>query len=382
MTGNLREGSPGTKLGDESTERCVKPAVGSSEAAETRAVQAPDSNGDLFLGREQHEAAAIYPLMQDEAFDGLCESLREIGLADPIVLHDGKVLEGRNRCRAIERLRAEGCEVEVQFVEWKPKGDETPHDYVVAVNSNRRHLTPDQQAAAACKYLPFLREQSGKRQAETRFKAGSQAVAKKSESPQKRDSRAKNANSTAGQLAAKFGISQHMANQAVALEKAVSKGKLPPAAIDEVLNGTKISKVLARVEAERSPPTPRVSQTRQPLGIHLDDEALATRQQEFAGTPLDPAALWGKPAPKAAECVDSASSGDLDRPRLFSVDDLEEEVQRRWAEFLDGFPAGYVPRVEEIVAGILKPKRSSTTSSGPRRRCSKRAAAETGSSDA
>lgn len=332
MPENLREGSPGTKPGDVSMEAHVEPVIGTGEAPEPMSVQAPDSERVLFLGREQHDAAAMYPLMRDEVFDGLCESLREIGLADAIVLHDGKVLEGRNRCRAIERLRAEGYEIEPRFVEWKPKGDETPHDYVVAVNSNRRHLTPDQQAAAACKYLPVLRQQSGKRQAATRFKAGHQAAAKKSESPQKRDSRAKNANSAAGQLAVKFGISQHMANQAVALEKAVSKGKLPPAAIEEVLNGVKISKVLARVEEDKSPPTPRARHTSQPLGIHADNKVSATLRQEFAGTPLDPTKLWGKPVAAQPEPSSPSESANetVAAPQMSAAYDLRAEVRKAW----------------------------------------------------
>jgi hypothetical protein len=386
MSENVRESHTETKnvvrlLADEQSQPGVN-----AESRSNQPQRSKDAGQELFLGYEQHEAAGMYPLMQDEAFDGLCESLREIGLADPIVLHAGKVLEGRNRCRAIERLKAEGCEIEARFLEWEPKGDETPYDYVVAVNSNRRHLTPDQQAAAACKYLPHLREQSGKRQAATRFKAGrsvaAEAAAKNSEPPLKRDSRAKNASSTAGQLAAKFGISQHMANQAVALEKAVAKGQLPPSAVEEVLNGTKISKVLARVvEKERTPIT-RNSQPRKRVGDETGVEAVATPWHKSQGTPLDPTNLWGKPSPKKATPVETEPVDDEEQPRMFSISDIEEEVSQRWEEFLRGFPGGYVPRVKQIVAGILHLPDLETTPRGPRGRGSKKNGKKTVSSEA
>jgi len=358
MTVNLRDETLETKPTDPTHAGGGKATSVADGPATEGAAESPDSSPVLFLGLQEHEAAAIYPLMHAEALEGLCETLRKVGLIEAIVLHDGKVLEGRNRCRAIERLQAEGCEIEPRFKDWEPKGDETPYDYVIAVNSNRRHLTPDQQAAAACKYLPVLREQSDKRQAETRFKAGhsagSQAVAKKSESPQKRDSRTKNANTTAGQLAAKFGISQHMANQAVALEKAVAKGKLPPAAIEEVLNGTKISKVLARVEEDKSAPTPRASRTRQALGIHSDGEASAKPRNESAGTPLDPASLWGKPSPARPSPATDDSVEDSTPPTPRSGDDLHEVFVKAWAAFCDEFDDAEIPPVFDLVMRKIK----------------------------
>ena len=54
-----------------------------------------------------HPAAEIFPLMSDEEFKGLVADIQEHGLREPIVLHDGKVLDGRNRVRACEELGIE-----------------------------------------------------------------------------------------------------------------------------------------------------------------------------------------------------------------------------------------------------------------------------------
>jgi len=44
-----------------------------------------------------HEAANIFPMMSDAELDDLTESIRANGQRHPILLYEGKILDGRNR---------------------------------------------------------------------------------------------------------------------------------------------------------------------------------------------------------------------------------------------------------------------------------------------
>jgi len=63
------------------------------------------------------------------------------GLLQPIVLHEGKILDGRNRYRACQHAG-----VEPRFEEWR---DESPTAYVLSLNLHLRHLADSHRAAIA-----------------------------------------------------------------------------------------------------------------------------------------------------------------------------------------------------------------------------------------
>jgi ParB family chromosome partitioning protein len=91
---------------------------------------------------EIHPACALFPMMDADALEKLAEDIRAHGLRHPVILHDGKVLDGRNRLEACGRAG-----VAPDFEEWAGDGD--PVEWVVSTNLHRRHLSTSQRAMVA-----------------------------------------------------------------------------------------------------------------------------------------------------------------------------------------------------------------------------------------
>ena len=92
---------------------------------------------------EPHPLADIFPMMSPKDLAALADDVATRGLRDPTILHDGKILDGRNRYQACIRAG-----VEQRFEEFD--GDD-PLAFVVSSNLHRRHLTDDQRAVIAAK---------------------------------------------------------------------------------------------------------------------------------------------------------------------------------------------------------------------------------------
>lgn len=88
---------------------------------------------------EIHPAAEIFPLLEGKEFDDLVADIKAHGLREPIVLHEGKILDGRNRYRACQLAGAL-----ILTLERTDIGD--PYDFVLSANLHRRHLTVSQRA--------------------------------------------------------------------------------------------------------------------------------------------------------------------------------------------------------------------------------------------
>jgi ParB-like chromosome segregation protein Spo0J len=87
---------------------------------------------------EIHEYAAKIPDMAEDEFNALRDDIRANGLIEPIVMCDGKILDGRHRYRACEDIG-----IEPRTVEY---AGSDPFQFVTSVNVMRRHLTPSQRA--------------------------------------------------------------------------------------------------------------------------------------------------------------------------------------------------------------------------------------------
>ena len=88
-----------------------------------------------------HPYANIFPLLEGEAFDSFVADIRANGLLEPITIHEGMILDGRNRWNA---CKAAG--VEPRFLEFD--GDD-PLAFVLSLNVHRRHLDESQRSMVA-----------------------------------------------------------------------------------------------------------------------------------------------------------------------------------------------------------------------------------------
>jgi len=90
---------------------------------------------------EIHELCAMFPLMPQDQFNALVDSIKDNGLLSPVVLYEGKILDGRHRYKACINLG-----LVPKFEEY---GGEDPLGYVLAHNLSRRHLDESQRAMIA-----------------------------------------------------------------------------------------------------------------------------------------------------------------------------------------------------------------------------------------
>ena len=104
---------------------------------------------------EFHEIAKPIPMMNPEELGRLKDDIKANGLLEPIVLYEGKILDGRNRYLACIEVG-----IEPRYINYE--GD-TPTQYVVS-KINRRNLNAGQLAFIALEFKPMLEKEARKRQ--------------------------------------------------------------------------------------------------------------------------------------------------------------------------------------------------------------------------
>ena len=103
---------------------------------------------------EPHPLANLFPLMEGAEFDEFVVDIKTSGLHEPIVLFDGKILDGRNRYRACL-----AADVEPDVIDGDGWIDD-PATYVISANIRRRHLNTEQRAEFLAKIIARTPEKS------------------------------------------------------------------------------------------------------------------------------------------------------------------------------------------------------------------------------
>lgn len=85
-----------------------------------------------------HELCSLFPKIDGEAYEVLKADIKANGLMNPIMLHEGMILDGQNRFRACEELG-----IEPKFVNFSGSNI---LEFVLAQNLHRRHLSAGQSA--------------------------------------------------------------------------------------------------------------------------------------------------------------------------------------------------------------------------------------------
>jgi ParB-like chromosome segregation protein Spo0J len=88
-----------------------------------------------------HPLAEKFPLMEGDDLQKLADDISARGLLHQIVLHEGKILDGRNRYRAAAVAKVTLAPKDFREL---PVGTD-PKAYVISANLHRRHLTAEQK---------------------------------------------------------------------------------------------------------------------------------------------------------------------------------------------------------------------------------------------
>jgi hypothetical protein len=128
-----------------------------------------------------HPLADIFPLLEGEEFDALVADVKANGLREKIDLYEGKIVDGRNRYLALQRLEIDPSADPTKYFRkalyaHTTGGEIAPHEqdndarvraYIISKNIHRRHLSPEQKRELIAKLIKAQPEKSDRQIAGT-----------------------------------------------------------------------------------------------------------------------------------------------------------------------------------------------------------------------
>ena len=221
-----------------------------------------------------HPVADMFPMIEPytREWNALKFSFNDHGQLDPIVIHEGVLLDGRNRLAMCKMLELDPKVIEFREVVGGDIGDEERplviSEWILAKNLARRNLSQDQQAAVVVEVNRWAIANEARQEAErSRFVKGSsgnpsgkkkEQVKANSPSPAlaTRDTKEMHANSTRAKLAKASGVSESKIRQAVVIADAESAGIVPKGTLGAVKAGTIKASAAEKMIPKKTKPTP------------------------------------------------------------------------------------------------------------------------------
>jgi hypothetical protein len=110
-----------------------------------------------LAGLEIDPVADVMPGMRAVEYEKLVADMRSNGQREPVVLHQGRVIDGKHRVKAAVQMKWPA----VQAVDWD--GDGSLVELVWSLNGVRRHLTPSQLAAVGAEVAEQIAREARER---------------------------------------------------------------------------------------------------------------------------------------------------------------------------------------------------------------------------
>src|SRR5215831_7774662 len=138
----------------------TNPALATRGSAEVLCKQNADENKAAASADQAvkfHPLADIFPLMEGAEFEALVADIKANGCREPIYLHEGMILDGRNRYRA---CLVAGVKLPCLLRLASDPADFDPVAFVISHNIHRRHLTAEQRRELIAKLITAQPEKS------------------------------------------------------------------------------------------------------------------------------------------------------------------------------------------------------------------------------
>jgi len=104
---------------------------------------------------EIHILADMNPMQSEEDFLALKYSIEQIGQLEPVLMFKGKLVDGRNRLKALKELYAETQNEKFKYIKYKKLPttlSKEELEEIIIAKETRRHKTPVQKAIQALNY--------------------------------------------------------------------------------------------------------------------------------------------------------------------------------------------------------------------------------------
>jgi hypothetical protein len=108
----------------------------------------------MITNLELHPLADLFPCLDPDKLQELADDIKKNGQLEPIVLYQGKILDGRNRYLAARMAGREPMVIEFDA----EQKNRNPVEFIFSMNLRRRDLTPSMRAYLGAELLEVMRQ--------------------------------------------------------------------------------------------------------------------------------------------------------------------------------------------------------------------------------